>query len=332
MERRVLVTGGNGFIGSWVVRALLARGYAVTATYQPGTHADHLLALVDDSSTGRPLLLPADLLDADSISAAAAAGGGCRAGVLHVASPCTLADPQDPQAELVEPAVRGTLHVLEAARAVGARRVVVTSSISAMVPNPGWPSAHPGEPVDERSWTDITFCEARKKWYPVSKTLAEEAAWGFAEKHGMEVVTVHPSTCLGPLLQPALNASSAVLQRLLQGSKDDQGDYWLGAVHVRDVAAAHVLVLEAPAASGRYLCTNGIYQFKDFAQLVAKLCPAYNSRIHRFADEDDTQPWLVPCEGSHAAKRLLDLGLVLTPLEEAINDAEKSLRDKGFLP
>ena len=324
-ERRVLVTGGNGFIGSWIVRILLARGYAVTATYQPGTDAAHLLALDDE----RLLLLPADLLDAGAISAAAAAGGGCRAGVLHVASPCTLADPRDPQAELVEPAVRGTLHVLEAARGAGARRVVVTSSISAMVPNPGLAA---GELVDERSWTDMEFCKARGKWYPVSTTLSERAAWEYAARWPcFELATILPSTCLGPLLQPTLNASSVVLQRLLQGSTDDQADYWLGAVHVRDVAAAHLLLLEAPTVSGRYLCTNGIYQFSDFARLAARICPAYAHAIHRF-EEGTTQPWLVPRDARDAARRLLDLGLVLTPLEEAIKDAEKSLTDKCFLP
>lgn len=120
-----------------------------------------------------------------------------------------------------------------------------------------------------------------QKWYPVSKTLAEKAAWEFAEKHGLDVVAIHPGTCLGPLLQPGLNASSAVLLQLLQGSTDTQEYHWLGAVHVRDVAKAQVLLYETPAASGRYLCTNGIYQFGDFAQRVIKLFPKFP--IHRFA-------------------------------------------------
>lgn len=55
------------------------------------------------------------------------------------------------------PAVEGTLNVVRAAKdAGGVRRVVVTSSISAVVPNPGWPA---GEVVDERCWADIDYCE-----------------------------------------------------------------------------------------------------------------------------------------------------------------------------
>ncbi|PWA49462.1 cinnamoyl-CoA reductase 1 [Artemisia annua] len=61
---------------------------------------------------------------------------------------------------------------------------------------------------------------ASQKWYPVSKTLAEKSAWEFAEKNGLDVVTILPSTCLGHLLQPTLNASCAVLQQLLQGSRN----------------------------------------------------------------------------------------------------------------
>lgn len=158
-ERRVCVTGGNGFIGSWIVRGLLAKGYAVTATYHPATDPSHLRSLPGGDDSRRLVLCPADLLDAEAIAAAAA---GCRAGVIHVASPCTLETPRDPQRDLVAPAVEGTLNVLEAARAAGAARVVITSSISSMVPNPRWALDHPGRPVDEECWTDLDYCKAHQ--------------------------------------------------------------------------------------------------------------------------------------------------------------------------
>lgn len=115
----------------------------------------------------------------------------------------------------------------------------------------------------------------------MSKTLAEKAAWDYAEKHGMNVVAINPATCLGPLLQPSLNASCAGLLQLLQGSKDTQDYHWLGAVHVRDVAKAQLLLFESPAASGRHICINGIYQYGDFAKLVSKLFPEFP--VHRSA-------------------------------------------------
>ncbi|PWA56535.1 cinnamoyl-CoA reductase 1 [Artemisia annua] len=58
------------------------------------------------------------------------------------------------------------------------------------------------------------------KWYPVSETIAEKSAWEFAEKNGLDMVTILPSTCLGRLLQPTLNARCAVLQQLLQVSEN----------------------------------------------------------------------------------------------------------------
>ncbi|XVF23179.1 hypothetical protein REPUB_Repub13aG0015000 [Reevesia pubescens] len=318
----VCVTGANGFIGSWLVRTLLEDGYtSIHASIYPGSDPTHLFSLPGANSPNVKLkVYEADVLEYDAVFKAVE---GCQ-GVFHVASPCTLDDPKDPEKELVKPAVQGTLNVLEAARNTKVRRVVLTSSISAIVPNPNWDPETKGA-FDESSWTDLEYCKGRQKWYPVSKTLAEKAAWEYAEKHGMDVVAINPATCLGPLLQPNLNASCAVLLQLLQGSKDSQEYHWLGAVHVRDVAKAQLLLFQSPAASGRYLCTNGIYQFAHFAQTVSQLFPAYP--VHRFTGE--TQPGLVSCKD--AAKRLINLGLVFTPVEEAVRETGESLQAKGFL-
>lgn len=138
-------------------------------------------------------------------------------------------------------------------------------------------------------------------------------------------MTIHPSTCLGPLLQPNLNASCAVLLQLLQGSIETQEHHWLGVVHVRDVAKGHVMLFETPEASGRFLCTNGIYQFSEFAALVSKLFPEF--AVHKF--DKETQPGLTSC--NDAAKRLIELGLVFTAVEDAVKETVQSLTDKGFL-
>ncbi|CAN8272699.1 unnamed protein product [Cochlearia groenlandica] len=280
----------------------------------PGSDPTHLMR----SNNTIINIFEADLLDTEAISRAI---DGC-SGVFHVASPCTLDQPDDPEKELVEPAVQGTIDVLEASKRFNVRRVVITSSISALVPNQNWPR---GVVVDETSWTDLDFCKSLQKWYPISKTLAEKAAWEFSEKHGTNIVTIHPSTCLGPLLQPNLNASCAVLLQLLKGSKETQEHHWLGVVHVKDVAKAQVLLFETHEASGRFLCTNGIYQFSEFASLVSKLFPEFN--VHRFVNE--TQPGLKSCH--NAAKRLMELGLVFTSVEDAVKETVQSLRDKGFL-
>ena len=57
-------------------------------------------------------------------------------------------------------------------------------------------------------------------WYPLSKTLAEKAAWKFAKEKALDIVVVNPGTVMGPILPPALNASMLMILRLLQGNHD----------------------------------------------------------------------------------------------------------------
>eukprot|EP00252_Welwitschia_mirabilis_P016445 TRINITY_DN36283_c0_g1_i1.p1 TRINITY_DN36283_c0_g1~~TRINITY_DN36283_c0_g1_i1.p1 ORF type:complete len:353 (+),score=61.20 TRINITY_DN36283_c0_g1_i1:214-1272(+) len=321
-EEVVCVTGGSGFIGSWLVCLLLKKGYNVHATVEnlnDANETQHLKGL--PGADGRLELFQLDLLNYDSVAGAIS---GCQ-GVFHVASPCTFNsdDIQDPQAHLLDPAGLGTLNVLEASRKANVKRVVLTSCFSALIPNPNWP---PKTVIDENSWTSMDFCRGNKIWYPLSKALAERAAWTFANSNKIDMVSIHPSICLGHLLQPRLNASSAVLLDVLKGSSDSRLHYWLGSVHVKDVAKAHIVLYETPTASGRYLCTNGITHFSDFTEMVVKLFPEYP--IHRFSKE--TQPDLVRC--TSASEKLTALGIQFTAIEDAINEAVSSLKDKGLLP
>eukprot|EP00250_Pteridium_aquilinum_P009799 c18945_g1_i1 orf=390-1280(-) len=288
-HKSVCVTGASGFIGSWLVHFLLQRGYCVRGTVQNlGDEAEtkHLLGL--EGAHTRLELFEADLLNYESLASAI----GKSEGVFHVASPCFLQRPKDPQKELIDPAVQGTLNVLKAAHAAGVRRVVVTSSCSAMFPNPRLP---PGTVIDENSWTDIDFCKEREGWYPISKVLSEKAAWKFAEETGLDVVVINPGCVLGPLLQPRLNASSGVLSNLMQDAK------------------------------GRYLCTEGIIHFSDLAEEVAQMYPMYN--VYRFKEE--THPGLVRV--AKPSRKLESLGFTFTSREEAIKSSVASLQDKGFL-
>ncbi|KAK8443807.1 hypothetical protein SEVIR_9G035500v4 [Setaria viridis] len=318
----VLVTGASGFIGSTLVRRLLDRGYNVRAgVLNPGDKAetDHLLALAAGAGEGRMSIFRCDLLDGAALIDAAR---GC-AGVFHLASPCTVDAVKDPQNQLMVPAVEGTLNVLRAAKEAGSvRRVVVTSSISAIVPSPGWPA---GEVRDERCWTDIDYCEKNGVWYPASKTLAEKAAWKFAEEEGLDVVVVNPGTVLGPMIPPTINASMAMFRRLLEGCTEEYADFFMGPVHVEDVALAHILVFENPSASGRHICVESISHWSDFAAKVAELYP--NLNVPKLPE--DTQPGLVRAEVG--SKKLIALGLQISPVEKIIRDAVESLKSRGYI-
>lgn len=318
-EEVVCVTGGSGFIGSWLVHLLLQRGYTVHATVKDLKDERETKHLQELEGAGSQLhLFQIDLLNYDSI--ACAVNGAV--GLFHLASPCIVDQVHDPERELLDPAIKGTVNVLTAAKELGVKRVVVTSSISAIIPSRYWPA---DVVKGDDCWTDIDYCKQNGLWYPVSKTLAEKAAWEFGKEKGLDVVVVNPGTVMGPILPPALNASMLMLLRLLQGCTEIYEDFFMGSVHVKDVALAHILLYENTSASGRHLCIEAISHYGDFAAKVAELYPAY--KVPRLPK--DTQPGLL--RAKNASKKLMDLGQQFIPMEQIIRDAVESLKSKGFI-
>nr|AIA24415.1 cinnamoyl-CoA reductase 1 [Sinopodophyllum hexandrum] len=318
-KNEVCVTGGSGFIGSWLVRLLLDRGYTVHATVQnlnDEKETKHLEALEGAETNLR--LFQIDLLNYDSLLAAIHGS----VGVFHVASPCIVDRVHDPQKQLLDPAIKGTVNVLKAAKESGVKRVVVTSSISAITPSPNWPS---DVAKREDCWTDVEYCKQNELWYPLSKTMAEKMAWDFAKDTGLDVVVINPGTVMGPIIPPAVNASMLMLIRLLEGCTEEYKDFYMGPIHVRDVALAHILLYENPSAAGRHICVEAIRHFSDFAAKVAELYPEY--KVPRFPK--DTQPGLLRAEDG--SKKLIDLGFQFTSLEKIIKDSMESLKSKGYI-
>lgn len=60
------------------------------------------------------------------------------------------------------------------------------------------------------------------------------------------------------------------------GCTETYEDFFMGSVHVKDVALAHILVYENKSATGRHLCVEAISHYGDFAAKVAELLPEYN--------------------------------------------------------
>ncbi|CAO2830329.1 unnamed protein product [Amaranthus hypochondriacus] len=321
MKKKVVcVTGASGFIGSCLVQLLLSRGYTVHATVQnlnEKKETEHLMALegVDED---RLKLFEMDLLNYPSILAAVKGTHG----VFHIASPNIIAQVEHPEKELLEPAIEGTIKVITAAEEAGIERVVVTSSTAAIMPSPCWPA---DVPKSEACWTDEAYCRNKGLWYPVSKLCAEKAAWKVAGEKGIELVVVNPAAVLGPVLPPGLSASMVLMLGLLQGSTETYENFYMGCVHVKDVAMAHILLYENKSAAGRHLCCKDITHFSDLATKVAQLYPQYN--VPRFPT--DTQPGLL--RKQNAGKKLMDLGLQFTPIEEIIKDSIDSLIKGGYI-
>lgn len=176
--KKVCVTGASGYIASWIVKLLLDRGYTVNATVRclnDPKKVDHLLAL--DGAKERLHLFNANLLEEGSFDSAI---HGCD-GVFHTASPVQL-DTANPQAELIEPAVKGTLNVLAScARISTVKRVVLTSSIAAVLLT-GRPLT--AETIVDETWFSVPeVCETlQMKWYLLSKTWLKKLPGTLSKK------------------------------------------------------------------------------------------------------------------------------------------------------
>ncbi|KAL2461222.1 NAD(P)-binding Rossmann-fold superfamily protein [Abeliophyllum distichum] len=317
----VCVTGASGYVASWLVKLLLQQHYTVRATVRDlgdPRKVSHLKEL--QGSKERLHLFQADLNEEGSFDSAV---DGCE-GVFHAASPVFFSA-TDPQAELIEPAVKGTLNVLRSCRKVSSvKRVVLTSSTAAVTVNKNPPS--PDVIIDETCFSDPVFCKEKELWYPLSKTLAEEAAWKFVEENGIDLVVMNPSLVFGPLLQPTLNFTSEIILNLLKEGRTAFPVYWL--VDVRDIARAHILALENPSASGRYCLVGTVMSTSEVLKILVKLYPPLN-HLDIIAEKALHVGDLFPNQVSREkAKRL---GISFTPFEVSLKDTVESLKEKNFL-
>ncbi|KAL6844764.1 hypothetical protein ACP4OV_025423 [Aristida adscensionis] len=312
---RVCVTGGGGYVASWLVKLLLSRGYAVHATVRDPSDPKnaHLGRL--DGAAARLRLFKADVLDGDALAAAVA---GCE-GTFHVASPVPCDKVVDPESEVLGPAVEGTLNILQVCSAKNVQKVVVVSSTSAVHFNPNWPQ---GKPKDETCWSDKNLCLKNKDWYMAAKTIAEETALEYAEQNGLTVVTVCPCIVLGPLLQPVVNASSEFLIFVIKGGPTVMNHMLWHIVDVRDVADALLLVYEKAASSGRYICAPDRISTRDMVNLLKKTHPNYN--YVNFDNDLEHKSIITP-------EKLKNLGWKPRKIEETLLDSIEYYEQAGLL-
>lgn len=338
---KVLVTGGSGFLAGYCILALLRAGYEVRTTLRSLAREPALrqgLAGAGVDAGDRLQIAIADLLDDAGWDDAVA---GC-AYVLHVASPLSAAVPKN-EDELIQPARDGTLRVLHAAHRAGVKRVVLTSSFAAI----GY-----GRPVskayDERDWTDAQAPGLAA--YPKSKTLAEQAAWAFAdsEGRGLELSVVNPVGIFGPLLGPDLSASIQLIKAMLEGRLLALPRLMFGVVDVRDVADLHLRAMTDSAAAGeRFLATAGdfltmtaiAHALKDglgerAAKVSTRVLPDWLVRLaSRFSAtaRQAATPELGRAKTATSAKAIAMLGWQPRPAAQALVAAGESLLRLGLV-
>jgi nucleoside-diphosphate-sugar epimerase len=213
--------------------------------------------LADSSSLARFEVIAADLTRDEGWSDAAA---GCRF-VLHVASPLPSVPPKDEQ-ELIRPARDGALRVLRAAADARVERVVMTSSLAAVLYG-----VERDRVFTESDWSNVDGGSIGP--YEKSKTIAEKAAWEFAASHDLELATINPGLVLGPILGADLNTSSEAVAKLMNREFPACPDLHFAMVDVRDVATAHLAAMTTPEAAGeRFLCAIADHSLREVAAIL----------------------------------------------------------------
>ncbi|KAK8474835.1 hypothetical protein V6N11_069637 [Hibiscus sabdariffa] len=316
--KTVCVTGASGYIASWLVKLLLLRGYTVKASVRDPNDprkTQHLLAL--EGADSRLKLLKANLLEEGSFDTVVE---GCE-GVFHTASPF-YHDVVDPQAELIDPAVKGTQNVLNScAKTPSVKRVVLTSSIAAVAYDRK--PRTPDVVVDENWFSDPDYCESSKLWYTLSKTMAEDSAWKFSKAKGIDMVTINPAMVIGPLLQPTLNTSAAAILNLIKGASTFPNASF-GWINVKDVANAHIQAFEIPSASGRYCLVERVVHYSEIVNILRDLYPSLQLP-EKCADD---KPYVPTYQVSK--EKAKTLGVEFIPMDVSLKETVESLKEKGF--
>ncbi|HEY4113209.1 MAG TPA: hopanoid-associated sugar epimerase [Rhizomicrobium sp.] len=229
MADRVLVTGASGFVGSAVARALLARGFSVTAMLRPSSPRTNVADIDCEIVIG-------DMLNTVDMKRAMKDARY----VFHVAADYRLWAP-DPE-EIIRNNANGTRAAMEAAEAEGVEKIVYTSSVATLKPIAG-------AAADENSrHTPESAIGAYKR----SKVVAERLAQRAIAERNLPVVIVNPSTPIGPRdIKPT--PTGRIIVEAMTGRIPAFVDTGLNLVHVDDVAEGHVLALEKGRVGEMYV-------------------------------------------------------------------------------
>lgn len=271
--KKILVTGGTGFLGLQIILQALQKGYDVRTTVRKDSGIKRIKTVLQANGVKNLenlSFIKADLSSDDNWDQAMTD----RDVVLSVASPVFFDQPRDEMAA-IKPALDGTLRILKAAQSKGIKRVIMTSNFGAV----GF-SKKSGV-TTEKDWTDPN--EKGLSLYEKSKLLAEQAAWKYVEQPDVDVklTTINPAAIFGPSLDQHVSGSFDLLKNILAGSNKRIPNLPLNVVNARDVAAIHLLALEHPEAAGQRFIASADDQIsmKEIADLIKKERPELAKRV-----------------------------------------------------
>jgi dihydroflavonol-4-reductase len=335
----LLITGVSGFIGLWVAKeAIESKKYKVfgsvrDAKNEKGTKKiREALGDLGDQISFRSLNLD------DQASIEKAVEG--MQYILHLASPFPAESPKN-EDEIIVPAVNGTKFVVEAAAKHKVKRVVITSSVAAILDHTKGTIE-----VDEKSWP--SNADDLPAYYK-SKIQAERAAWKFNEEqkgdHIVEIITVNPGVVTGPILSSTGGTSQKIFMDIMIGEMMSIPKTYMPIVDVRDVAKGHLAALQKGKAGERYALVEKTIFMPELGQVLYEEFNQYGYKctngemclatiwLGSFFSEDAKgfyNDWNINCSINNE-KSKKDLGLTYTTNKKSLTDMGYSFIKMGVV-
>jgi len=251
----ILVTGASGFVGSAVLRRLIAGGERVRALVRPTSDRRNLEGLEAEVVEG-------DLTSPVSLRAAL---DGCD-GLFHLAADYRLWT-RHPE-KMFAANVDGSRIIMLAAAAAGVKRIVYTSSVATL-------GIVPGGSGDES--TPVGFDDMIGP-YKQSKFMAEQEVQALFQADRLPVVIVNPSTPIGPRdIKPT--PTGRMIVEAASGRMPAYVDTGLNVVHVDDVATGHLLAYEKGTPGERYVLGGENMELGAILATVANLTGGRPPRV-----------------------------------------------------
>lgn len=314
MESKLsLVNGANGHLGNNLVRLLLEKGINVRAAARNIKNKELFEGLNCD-------VVEADLMDKSSLVEALQG-----VDTFYAVAAVFKVWAKDQQKEIYEINLKGTQHAIEAAAEAGVRKIVFVSSIAAL--------NFSTIPIKESNGNNPN----RSNVYFNSKNDSELLAFELAEKHGIELVCVLPSSMIGSNAIGELTPSYNLLRLILKKQIPIETDITSNWIDVKDVAEGCYLAATKGKDGQRYILANEqCMSVRDTVLIAQQLLPELKIKL----------PMVVPKSFLYTVAYLMELSSKITgkaPLLTVNNidlysglqqnfDISKSKNELGFSP
>ena len=243
----ILVTGASGFLGSELVKQLIANGESVRIIVRPSSDISDLASIKDKIEN-----MEGDILDVPSLEIA-------MDGIEKIYHSAAVIGYDDSFYDsMYKCNIEGTANVVNVALTKGIKKLLHVSSIAAI-------GGKPNDLISEDTKWE------KNEWtthYGITKMLAEREVWR-AEQEGLEVVVVNPGIILGSSSNEN-KATMRVFKRIACGKMPFYSNGTNGFIDVRDVAKICIQLMNSPIHSERFILINQNLSFKDYFERIAK--------------------------------------------------------------